>query len=365
MHLENGRRWTTDRVNEWWAARNWLCGFNFLPSTSVNFLEMWMGETFDRDAIDRELGWAAAVGFNSVRTNPHFLVWEHDRDGLMERLDWFLTTATKHGIITMPVLFDDCGFGGFEPVYGKQPDPATHIHNSRAVASPGRAALTDRAQWPSFKGYVQDVISTFGNDARILLWDLYNEPGNMSVFTQTGEQQEFDAAVKALSRDLMLECFEWAREIDPSQPLTVGAWRVADLEGGNLDFDNEIDRLALEHSDVITFHAYTSKERVNGMIDQLSAFDRPMMVTEWMARTLGSKFDDQLQLYKDRNVSCYNWGLVQGRTQTHFPWPHTLSDADKSDISQVGWFHDVFRPDGTPYKASETQLISDVTQAAK
>ncbi len=75
----------------------------------------------------------------------------NDRDGLIERLSWFLDTAKELGIETMPVLFDDCGFGGFEPEYGPQPQPISYIHNSRAVASPGRAAVMDRNNWPKFE----------------------------------------------------------------------------------------------------------------------------------------------------------------------------------------------------------------------
>jgi hypothetical protein len=40
-------RWSEADANAWWRARPWLCGFNFLPSTAVNFIEMWHGDSFD------------------------------------------------------------------------------------------------------------------------------------------------------------------------------------------------------------------------------------------------------------------------------------------------------------------------------
>ncbi len=69
-------KWELTEINQWWEKRDWVCGFNFLPSTSVNFLEMWMEDTFDRETIVKELKWAADIGFNAVRTNLHVLIWE-------------------------------------------------------------------------------------------------------------------------------------------------------------------------------------------------------------------------------------------------------------------------------------------------
>jgi hypothetical protein len=80
-------RWSEADANAWWRARPWLCGFNFLPSTAVNFIEMWHRDSFDAATIERELGWAAGLGFNAFRINLHYLVWKHDRDGLLDRLD--------------------------------------------------------------------------------------------------------------------------------------------------------------------------------------------------------------------------------------------------------------------------------------
>jgi len=185
MPTVSGHRWTASEANAWWARQDWICGVNFLPSKAVNFLEMWMQETFDRDTIARELRWASEVGFNALRVNLQFLVWKHDRDGLIERMTWFFETASSLGMTTMPVLFDDCGFGGSKPSYGPQPQPVDKIHNSRAVAPPGRAAVMERADWPDYRRYVQDIIFVFKDDSRVLLWDLYNEPGNLMIFTAT------------------------------------------------------------------------------------------------------------------------------------------------------------------------------------
>lgn len=353
-------RWSAARANAWWDARPWVCGFNFLPSSAVNFLEMWMRDGFDRDTIARELGWAGEIGFNAVRVNPHFLVWKHDRDGLLERMAWFLETATAAGLDTVFVPFDDCEFGGAAPVYGPQPDPVPGLHNSRAVASPGRAAVMDRSQWPEFESYMRDLVSTFRADARILFWDLYNEPGNRMIFTREG-YEEYDPALLEHSRDLMRAAFTWARAEAPEQPLTVGAWMTPPIGSDATPFDNEIDRLALDLSDIVTFHAYCDRAHAARFIDHLAALGRPMLSTEWMARSVDSLIADQLPLYHDRNVGCFNWGLVQGRTQTHLPWPEELVLRHGRHPQAGVWFHDILRPDGTPYDPEETAMIGELT----
>jgi len=35
------------------------------------------------------------------------------------------------------------------------------------------------------------------------------------------------------------------------------------------------------------------------------------MCTEWMARQVSSRISDQLALFHDRNVACFQWGLVK------------------------------------------------------
>jgi len=322
---------------------------------------MWMQETFDRDTIARELRWASEVGFNALRVNLQFLVWKHDRDGLIERMTWFFETASSLGMTTMPVLFDDCGFGGSKPSYGPQPQPVDKIHNSRAVAPPGRAAVMERADWPDYRRYVQDIIFVFKDDSRVLLWDLYNEPGNLMIFTANGLYAEYDHALTEHSRDLMLAAFGWAREIAPSQPLTVAAWRTSPPGFAGPAYDNEIDRLALEYSDAITFHAYCDRAHAEQHVNLLAAQGRPMLSTEWMAPPIDSKFADQLGLYHNRKVGCFSWGLVKGRSQTYLPWPQMLEALHSDIVDENAWFHDVLWPDGRAYDEAEVKLISALT----
>jgi hypothetical protein len=57
----------------------------------------------------------------------------------------------------------------------------------------------------------------------------------------------------------------------------------------------------------------------------------------------------------ETNVGCYLWGLVNWRTQTHYPWgsPEGAAEPDP-------WFHDLLRGDGTAYSTHETDAIRHI-----
>jgi len=171
-------RWSAEAAVDWYERQAWLCGFNYLPCTAINWIELWQAETFDAATIEQELAWAGAVGFTTLRTNLHSLVWQQDPAGLRARLDRFLKIAARHGLRTMLCLFDDCGFSGLPSRLGAQGDPVPGVHNSGACASPGRAVVREPAGWAALERYVGDLVGHFRDDARIVVWDLYNEPGN-------------------------------------------------------------------------------------------------------------------------------------------------------------------------------------------
>lgn len=354
------QRWTQARAQDWSQQRPWICGFNFLPSTAVNFLEMWHPDTFDPQTIERELGWAADIGFNAVRVNLPFLGWQNDRDRLIGQVDHFMTIAHRLGISTVLCLFDDCGFGGAEPVWGFQPDPVPGVHNSRAVASPGRASVMDPALRPALEAYVRGLVSVFRADTRILFWDLYNEPGNRMDFRKS-EYSEYDRKLEAHALNLMESCFVWARSEQPSQPLTVAAWKTPAPGEAGEPYRGSIDQAALALSDIITFHAYANRADAERYARSLECYGRPLVCTEWMARSIDSRISDQLQMYQSAGIGCFQWGLVKGRTQTFLPWPDDLVRAHGGTPDRSIWFHDLLHENGEPYDPAEVDTIRRLT----
>ncbi|GFE85710.1 endo-1,4-beta-xylanase [Steroidobacter agaridevorans] len=347
-------RWTEQQAHEWYNRQPWLVGANYIPANAINQLEMWQADTFDTATIDKELGWAKAIGMNTMRVYLHNLLWEQDAKGFKQRIDAFLTIAAKHGIKPMFVLFDSCWDP--EVKLGPQRPPIPGVHNSGWVQAPGRARLEDVSQYPKLREYVQGVVGAFAKDSRILAWDVWNEPDN-----DGGGNYPKHVGKQKYVETLLPQVFEWARSQKPTQPLTSGVWHHDDWS--TLDKLNAIEKIQITQSDVISFHDYSWPEIFERRVKQLQAYGRPLLCTEYMARGNGSTFDNSLPLGKRHNIAMFNWGLVDGKTQTRMPWdswkkPYT---AEEPTI----WFHDVFRADGKPYRAAETELIKRLTSSPR
>jgi len=346
-------RWTEQKANDWYAQQPWLVGSNYIPKNAINELEMWQEATFDPTEIDTELGWAEAMGMNTMRVFLHDLLWEQDAPGFQKRLDQFLTIASRHHIRPLLVLFDSCWDP--RPHLGPQHPPRPGVHNSGWVQSPGAKALADPSQVPRLKAYVQGVVGAFGKDDRILGWDVWNEPGS----DQTGNYPKTELKMTekiARVTALLPQAFEWAREASPTQPLTSGVW---DIDTKKSEAPDEIQRIQLRDSDVITFHNYSWPESFKAEIDWLRKLHRPIICTEYMARSVGSTFDTILPIAKHEHVGAINWGFVAGKTQTYFPWESWRHPYIKHDPPV--WFHEVLRSDGTPYRQAEVDLIKELT----
>jgi hypothetical protein len=348
-------RWSEQQAQDWYGRQPWLVGANYVPANAINELEMWQAETFDAATIDKELGWAAGIGMNTMRVFLHDLLWQQDAEGFKKRLDEFLRIAEKHQIKPMFVLFDSVWDPS--PQLGKQREPRPGVHNSGWLQSPGAKALQDVSQYGRLETYVKGVVGAFATDRRVLAWDVWNEPDNMNQ-SSYGKQEPPNK--EALVLGLLPKVFAWARAAKAQQPLTSGVWRG--------DWSSEEKMTAMEKaqiadSDVISFHNYDAPEELEKRIGWLTRYKRPLLCTEYMARGNKSTFQGSLPIAKKHNVAAYNWGLVVGKTQTHLPWdswkrPYT-------DREPPVWFHEVFKQDGTPYRADEVELIRKLTGRSK
>lgn len=328
-----GKIWPVEKANAWYAAHKWLTGANYIPANAINQLEMWQAETFDPATIDKEFAWAEDIGFNTMRVFLHSLAWKQDPEGFKKRVDQFLSIAAKHRIEPMLVFFDDCW--NKTPKIGLQPVPKTGIHNSGWMQDPGQPASSDSSNFPELEKYVKDVLTHFAHDKRILLWDLYNEPGN--------------SGKKDSSLPLLKKVFEWARAVNPDQPISAGLW--------SWGFE-KLNEFQLTNSDIVTYHDYEEANWHQRVIDLLKANGRPLICTEYMARTRNSRFSTILPLLKKENVGAINWGFVAGKTNTIYAWDTPLADGSQP----IEWFHDIFGQDGTPYRKDETDLIRKLNQ---
>jgi hypothetical protein len=346
-------RWTTAEAAAWYQHQGWLVGSNYTPASAINQLEMWQADTFDVAAIDKELAWAQSLHMNTMRVFLHNLLWEQDAQGFLKRMDTFLAIAARHQIKPLFVLFDSCWDP--EPRLGPQHPPIPGVHNSGWVQSPGRARLEDTAQYPKLRAYVEGVVGRFAKDDRILGWDVWNEPDNEGGGNYVKRENKVH-----LVEGLLGQVFDWAASKNPSQPLTSGLWRDDDWSPGRLSVTEQIQ---IDRSDVISFHDYNWPEVFERRVKLLQGYGRPLLCTEYMARGNGSTFDGSLPLGKRFDVAMYNWGFVDGKTQTRLPWDSWLKPYTKDEPTL--WFHEVLRADGTPYRQAEADLIKRLASAPR
>lgn len=349
------QKWSEQKANEWYGRQPWLVGSNYVPATAINELEMWQADTFDPKRIDAELGWAESLGMNTMRVFLHDLLWKQDAEAFKKRLDTFLGIAAKHKIRPMLVLFDSVW--DTNPQLGKQREPRPGVHNSGWMQSPGAKALQDPAEHARLEAYVKGVVGAFARDERILAWDIWNEPDNENG----GSYGKLEPKNKvALVLALLPKAFAWAREAGAMQPLTCGVWKG---DWSSPEKMTEMDRLQIDLSDIVTFHNYDSPTELERRINFLTRYKRPLICTEYMARGNGSFFIGSLPVFKRYNVGAINWGLVQGKAQTHLPWDSW--ERPYTDREPSIWFHEVFRTDGTPYIPEEVEYIKRMTGMTK
>ena len=186
--------------------------------------------------------------------------------------------------------------------------------------------------------YFLDIIGQFKDDNRVLLWDIYNEPGNSAHVSNT--------------LPLLRNSFMWARQANPSQPISSGVWNW------DLSF-MELNNYQTSNSDIITYHIYKDVAETTQKILDMQAYGRPTICTEYMARPLSSNFITHIPLFYQNNVGTINWGLVKGRTNTIYPWWSKEGDPEPKI-----WFHDVFQPNGTAFDDQEISVIKNYTMKA-
>lgn len=347
-------RWSEEAARSWYEKQPWIVGSNFIPANAINELEMWQADTFDPAEIDKELGWAEGLGMNSMRVFLHDLLWKQDAEGFKKRINTFLEICDKHHIRPLFVLFDSVWDPN--PQLGKQRAPKPGVHNSGWLQSPGADALKDPSQYGRLEAYVKGVVGAFRDDRRVLGWDIWNEPDNTNN-SSYGSLEPSDKIQLVLA--LLPKAFEWARSANPTQPLTSGIWRGE----WSRDKLSPMTRVQIEQSDVISFHSYEAADKFEERAKTLETYGRPLICTEYMARPQKSTFQAILPIGKRLHIAMYNWGFVAGKSQTNLPWdswqhPYT-------DHPPKVWFHDIFYPDGRPYRPQEVSFIRRIIGTVK
>ena len=227
------------------------------------------------------------------------------------------------------------------------------MHSQHSTMHTGPAPhfyLDDPETREDYFEMVKEIVTKYKDDDRICFWDVYNEPGN---------SRRQDVTLTNIKR-----LFEIVREINPSQPLTAGVFKIQGDESIPL---NEIEQYALDNSDIVSYHFYRGYNEHVKIIKRLKKEGRPILNTEWLGRCLGNDVFSLFPLFYLEKIGCYNWGFVAGKYQTYEPWEGTwqrYADGTDTNVDFTKWFHDLYRPNHRPYDPNEITLIREFCDAA-
>lgn len=355
----NGQ-WTKEAAWSWYNKRPWIRGCNFMSSDCANRIDQWQEFGFEErfETTKREIELAESIGFNSFRLILEFEVWDKEHDGFMKRLDRYLACMYEHGITAMIVLANDCSVPKslYKPAVMGPQSYDLGYHGGRK-ASPHRAYDGYDERWHilddpeialRYQEFVREIITIYAHDPRVVVWNIFNEPGNGRGTKCVPHMEKF---------------FEIAWTISPDQPLCADVW--TGMTGGHAK--SEAEQRALELSDVISFHNYGSYVGNIDLIEQLRLIDRPLFDTEWLHRIFNNTVYETYPLLYLEKIGSYNWGFVAGKYQTYEPWEGIWATIEKGggkDYDMTKWQHDLFRPSLRPYDPKEIELIKRYNEKA-
>lgn len=324
-------RWSPERAEEYVRELGVIRGCNYVPAYCYSYIEMW--QNYQEKTIERELQYAKKLGLNSFRIFMATCQWQTRKEETYRNLDKFLTMASSMGFSIMMTLQPNrCVLPGTE---GELENPFI-IHFRPGVHDGGWTYenMCDlhggTPLWNELRDtvydFTYDIVSRYKDDSRIAIWDLYNEAA-----ADAGE---------------IVECvFEAARNVNPRQPLTA-CWQAWDL------------------SDVGSFHCYMKPGSgnvydLNGLtfeqeVSRMVELGRPILCTEFLARTFGNELANVLPIYAEKHIGWYLWGLCAGAAQYQYPWGWPEGSPEPKR-----WFHCLLYPDGTPFDDSEVPLIQN------
>ena len=281
----------------------------------------------------------------------------------MENFERSLELLAKHKMRAIVLLGNDCMRPKRIwqlPKPGPQPcDLGYHggRKQSQHGSFPGEigySQVDDPVLKPKFYAMCEELMTKYRTDERILFWNLWNEPGNSHR--------------EQVSVEPIREMFRLAWRIDPVQPLAADVWYGE--YGTTTNDPNRAQYVAGALSDIVSYHCYKGFEEHVRIIAKLKRhFQRPMINTEWLARTVHCDVFDNYPLFYLERIGTLNWGLVNGRYQTHEPWEFLWKRIEQNprqaaELDMTKWLHDLLRPSLRPYDPREINLIRRFNQQA-
>jgi hypothetical protein len=184
------------------ALRN-VRGAVYLPQKDWNAYQMWAN--YRESVAERDLGYAATLGLNSLRAFASYEYWQEDGPAFFAHVEHFLSTCEARDIRPIVVLFE---------APPKAPPTEENLHatdpeNAFGVHSPSRPEVIRPRNWTGYPRspihFARRWAQEYGEDDRLLATEIMNEPGKVQP-----------------RRDFVLDALREVRTAAPDATLTMG-----------------------------------------------------------------------------------------------------------------------------------------------
>lgn len=299
----------------------WVQGAVFVPTNCVNEAQQW--DPYNPEVNDRELHFASLYGINVVRVYLHYFIYLKNKKALLESIDDFLSRASRYGIKTEFVFFDDCWNEPSQDILLAKyayPSPIYGVHNSRWLRCPGQDVLDHYGRHRErLKAYVQDIVRAHASDSRVIFWEIYNEPKK-------------DRATMRLEGDAE----RWIKETGTTLPFTATG---GEFSGG-------------VYSSFASWHEYGAYKLLG---------DGRTLCTECMNRQ-GQTVPGVVEHFKGK-VGYIMWEFGIGRDNCRFAWENDRKKPRKDEPAAP--FHGIVYPDGHPWSIDDARALLGAEAFAK
>jgi len=219
-------------------------GFNYSPSYSPTAFGEW--DKFDAEVWRTEIGRGKKY-FPKMNTLRIWLDWNTYRcipEKAVKGFGSVLDIADEFDIKIMPTLFD------------RWHDPTDDIYEWGGIYL---EHFADH-DFTKFESFIKDIVGTFKNDDRIVMWDLCNEPkinpmhkrGRPPLREHDWLHWGKDTVREVASAQLELEWLRWVadmtRKAGATQPITMGVRLPSEVE------------CVADFLDVLCFHPYRGED---------------------------------------------------------------------------------------------------------
>ena len=259
-------------------------GFNYQPGHSSHLQYTWTA--FDADAWEREVPYAVRFGSNMLRIWLDWSAYLAVGEKMLNHMDRALEILDADGMTMMPVLFNRWNDTNY---------PAGGVTEANLRVAGWNFA--------PFMPYIDALAERFGDDDRIAVWDLCNEP-----------------QAPGPNADTALREYTWMARVGDrlraktAKPITIGT----------TVYDNV--RMFAPLVDVITFHPYSRE--IGGMASLCEdhcriaeEYDKPLICTETCVGSLddeerGLLARDCIETLERFDIGWLAWQLCSGRFVT-------------------------------------------------